>query len=217
MRYCIVTVMLSVCLSIMAQTDKQTEKLKEKHKGWIACFVVKKSNDTIYGKVKYQDDYSSTSTDNFMFGKGWVIALKDESEMKLNPAEIKELNIYNHTPGFKKYIVLGKPGKEILYRVIIEGPCSLLYEQRTSGGYGVAQTAYVMETVQERYYLYYKEQLSMAVNETMLENIPIKYRKKCSELLSECPAIASRLDEEVKYGDDLTKVVKDFNKCVAAK
>jgi hypothetical protein len=200
--------MMFLSLHLSAQTGKDTEKLKEKHTGWISCFVIKPAGDTMYGRIKYKDDYSYYTT-NIAFSNTLIIALDDETELKFKPGDIKELNLYKHVASAKKYISIGTKKDAKFYRVIIDGPCQLVYNQ-----FEIMANPAMMEQTFERYYIYYKNALSPALEETSILSFPVSIKKKCSGIFSDCPEVAAKFGNDNYKDEQLMQVVKAFNKCL---
>jgi hypothetical protein len=208
MNRLIPTLLIFLSMHLSAQTEKDGGLLKQKHTGWVNCFVIKPTNDTLYGRIKYKDDYSYY-TNNFAYSSILIIALNDDSEVKFNPVEIKELNLYNHVASAKKYISIGAKKNYKLYRVIIDGPCQLVYNQ-----YEIMGNPATIEQTFDRYYVYYKNNLSPALEETSILNFPISIKKKCIAIFAECPQVVAKFSTDNYKDEELMQVVKAFNKCM---
>jgi uncharacterized membrane-anchored protein YhcB (DUF1043 family) len=193
------------------KNDKELQKLREKHQYWSKCFVVTIGNDTVYGKIKFVEDYSATAK-NMFFSRALVFANKDETERKFMPEDINELYVNVSIPEHRKYVSLGKANHKQIYRVIIDGKCKLLYDAQLVGGDGM-----VMEQMYEHYYVYYKNQLSVALTETEIFSIPLSFQKKSKSIFSDCPSVLEQTQNKSDKSDGLRDVVKQFNKCIESK
>jgi hypothetical protein len=209
--------------TIMAQNEKEQKKLaqlKEVHSSWTDCFIIGNKGDTTWGKIKYADDGGQFGRRLYEQGR-LIFAYPDEHEEKLDASQLTELNVkYHNITG--KYITLladTSARRSKFFSVLIDGPCNLLFEEITrSGGGGMTANGAMMgggygPTLVDKYYLYYKGTLTKVITDDFFTMSP-KFKKKCAEILHECPGLMQKIEDKTYEVSDIREIVKSFNECV---
>lgn len=188
------------------------DKLHKRHAKWKSCFVVMTNGDTVLGKVRNEDDYS-TSTGAFPTGD-LLFAKVDDEEINLPLPTFKELDISGESIEYTKYITTDSPALQAgvlmshLYRVIVDGKCMLVLDEQLREGTSGAGVP------RDRYYTYYKGILTKLHTEDFI-NSSKDFIKNSSDVFKECTEIVQKIANKTYGPNDLRKIVKEFNQYLA--
>lgn len=208
MKYIKMSALLCFCITVTAQKNTEPTAL---HNNWTNCFVISIKGDTVYGRVQNRD-FSFVSRD-FRQPAGVTVALADHTEIKLKADDITQLNVATKAGGYVKYLSLMEGKRRIIYKVVIDGTCSLLHNSKEGLIYP-SPNSQPISVVTENYTVYYKGQLAEPVNEKEVYMIPAPFRKKCGKFFADCPQLAADLAGNNYYSDNLYEIVAAFNKCI---
>lgn len=219
---------------------EEFNKLKAKHKDWPKCLLIIKG-DTLNGKIKnsYVFDAkggqlfinSANTEENAIFERGTItFASDDEQEWKLPPQNYSAFFVYNNKGTPEKYVsILDKTdGAYDVYKVLIEGKCTLLYCETSTGlsyatpamgaNGGRAHMETVTKSTSDHYIIYYKDVLTGMKTETQDgPNITTGFKKRCRQVFADCPSLIEIIENKVYKPDDLDAMVKEFNQCLDSK
>jgi hypothetical protein len=225
---------VSQAIKIKKQNEDQREqrrsdKLKSKHSDWNNCLIVTLRGDTIRAKIRdlnKADVFAPLDLSHGRIGADYsvikggiivqskvIIAHSDETEEEIPAENFKELYVPAEDSAFRKYVSLA-PDSEYpdrrIYRVITDGKCKLLFNQIEGGGSGGSSVSL------NRYYVYCNGKLTKLREENLIV-FSLQFRKKCSEIFTECPELVSKINDKKYKSIDLRQIVKEFNECIENK
>jgi hypothetical protein len=181
------------------------DKLRSKHETWNNCFMVLINGDTIKGKVRRSEDYSVVR--NLFSGDKVLFAHPDESEEKIGASQFKELYIPKEDPEYRKFITLSSNSEFKswdIYRVELDGKCQLLSDELNGPGTGDPR---------DRAYIYYKDTLTEVSLKGALNKSP-RFLEISKPIFSDCPVLVQKIETKKNQSDDLSEMIKEFNKCI---
>lgn len=188
MKYWVVCVL--VCFTLFVKAQKNMDALITKHNSWVGCYVVFVSGDTLYGRIENRD-FSFVSRD-FRQPSGMILALTDETEVKLKPDDVSQLSVSTRAGGYLKYLSLPHGKHRVLYKVVVDGPCCLLHNAKEGLIYP-SPNSQPISVVTINYSVYYKGLLADDVTEKEVYMIPASFRKKCTKVFADCPKLAAEV------------------------
>lgn len=207
-----------------SKADKKLEKLKQKHASWNKGFIITFGGDTLRGKIKKREDYSTKG--GWFSGPQILFAYPDEHEDKIPFSSFTTLCIPDDSAEFTKYITIPKDTNDQferkIYRVIRDGKCMLLFDEVAgqssfspvsalpiaAGPVGI--TAYIAD---DRYFIYYKGKLTKMREEGWFAMSPA-FKKKRREIFSDCPNLVDKIENKTYKADNLREIVEEFNQCL---
>ena len=205
---------------------RKKNEIKRKYLTWNRCLIIKNNNDTIERWVQHKKDYSTMGEGQ---SRAILTANNDGVETNIQAEEFTELIVLGKEP--VRYVSFSPKNRDHnnIYTVIVDGPCRLLHDvyvkrdkgamMLTPGPMGsIASTAFPDGDViyADRYYLSYKNHwMDVTIKDGL--KTTLNFRNECSEILNDCPALASQLESKTFRSDDVREVLKEFNQCVANK
>lgn len=184
-----------------AQSDLSVSK---KHDGWLPCLVIA-GGDTTQTRVAPKNDYSSG--DSYM-----RILLPNGKVKRLNAADISQLWIPWKRDTIR-YISLKDNSVygATLYRIMVDGPCRLLYNESFANTGGVNL---------KTYYIFYKgfiQEAQMEAEGWKTLGAVRRFEKAATDLLKDCPQLASEVANLHESSLTIRDVIRHFNQCLSAK
>lgn len=210
--------------NVTGYSKKQIKQLEQnklneiKHNRWDSCFIVALSGDTFRGRIETNHFYTDLVSIKFLGANG--------REREIYYADIKEFYLYNRLQGENHYIVLNnRVGYNVLYKVLKEGKCMLLYRISYTISTATGLTgfsAYSLVTFGQdqvdRYFIYYKGEVTPIkteyANNLFSFSSSIDFKNKCRNIFADCPELLADIENENPKGLKLDEVVESYNKCL---
>ncbi len=200
----------------------------ERYKRWESCFIIKKNNDTLWGKVESGKDHTSSQYGKNNFFSRWYIdwavnkihfIASDKKEISFRDAEIKQLYVFNRPPEYSYYVsVVDDWDNHKLYRLIVDGKCQLLaamvkvidyndYVINPQNGLPFGGLPFNESYYTEEFFSYYKN--------TLTHLTPTEFKK--NKVFTDCSIIEEKIARKEYTIQKLPEIVTEFNQCLETK
>ena len=200
---------------------KKGEDLRQRYDNWGYCYLIKSKGDTLRGRIKNVADYS-VNIDGIVYPE---IVMLDEKKGTANSVDFKlydRMEILGRDD--YKFLLCCDDEKEI-YKILVDGPCKLLYsEVRSGAGFmmtGNGGSMPVMPQDRERYFIYMNHALIKMRAESndniFMPTVTTNFKNKCKEIFRACPVLLEKIENNTLRSNNLVEIVTEFNNCIAHK
>lgn len=208
-------IILLLCFAFYCFSAASAKPIQDdKYSTWYPCLIIAQK-DTLAGKIKPKegDEY---------FGKGsFTMLFTNGKERVITPSEIAQLWVImsKDTDRYISVKVKSETGKStVLYRIVIDGPCQLLYSKGIRPAHMLTLSVNVINVFENAHIftIYYGGEMweLLADPQNYMLDADTDFRSLGKEVFKECPSVTYKVTTEQASKEDVRDIIRDFNDCL---